>query len=206
MWWSNTLSYCASSYSAKTCYTYIIRQWRNSILLFISHQRWRERGENPQLYVQFLDTCGWSHVLTYIPTYACIFLHNCTGKQRKWPVPSELTLELIEYIWSINQQLSTKNDYLGPNMGVAENFPFLDGNNFPFDWIMKKIFLRTYFFLFPRNTNQLMSANMLAFFSPDRMQIDFRPPQKCFICSMDGYYNIFCSIFWAKKEENWLSK
>ena len=92
------------------------------------------------------------------------FLHNCTGKQRKWPVPSELTLELIEYIWSINQQLSTKNDYLGPNMGVAENFPFLDGNNFPFDWIMKKIFFRTYFFLFPRNTNQLMSANMLAFF------------------------------------------
>ena len=62
-------------------------------------------------------------------------------------------------------------------MGVAENFPFLDGNNFSLD------FFRTYFFLFPRNTNQLMSANMLAFFSPDRMQIDFRPPQKCFICS-----------------------
>ena len=80
MLWSNTLSYCASSYSAKTCYTYIIRQWRNSILLFISHQRWRERGENPQLYVQFLDTCRMKSC-AYLYTYLCMyFLHNCTGK------------------------------------------------------------------------------------------------------------------------------
>ena len=70
MWWSNTLSYCASSYSAKTCYTYIIF---NFAVYFTSKMK-GERGKSPTLCT--VSRYMWDEVM-YLLIYLLMHVFFC---------------------------------------------------------------------------------------------------------------------------------